>query len=329
VKMSIENGAALQRYSVSGATMGTRYSAVFFAAPGLDASATSDINAALFAAVDQVDRQMSTWKPDSDLSLLNRAPVRQWIAVPRALAGVLQAGLDIGRQSGGAFDIGVGKLVHAWGFGAQQGRPQEGVEQKNKHQTEIKASPLAATAALEIDHANLRVRRLTDATFDLSGIAKGHGVDELARCLDRLGIADYLVGIDGEMRARGAKPGNVPWAVALEKPVPGIREVMGVMELVDGAIATSGDYRHFVDVAGQRYAHTMHPRLGAPVRNRLAAVTVVAPCCMLADAWATALLVLGEEGGVALACERGIDAWFMLRNGDGFDQISVIAGKVD
>jgi thiamine biosynthesis lipoprotein len=317
VKMSIENGGALQRYSVSGATMGTRYSAVFFASSGQDASAIAAIDASLFAAVDQVDRQMSTWKADSDLSRLNRAPVRQWLTVPRALAGVLQAALDIGRQSGGAFDIGVGKLVDAWGFGPQpvqlQGQPPA----------------LLASAALEIDHDNLRVRKLNAATLDLSGIAKGHGVDELARCLDRLGIADYLVGIDGEMRARGAKPGNEPWAVALEKPVPGVREVMGVMELVDGAIATSGDYRHFVDVAGQRYGHTMHPRLGLPVRNRLAAVTVLAPSCMLADAWATALLVLGEEDGVALACERGMDALFVLRDGAGFEQISIVAGQVE
>ncbi len=326
MKMSIENGGALQRYSVSGATMGTRYSAVFFAAPGQDASATAAINARLFAAVDQVDRQMSTWKPDSDLSRLNRLPVLQWMSIPRALAGVLQAALDIERQSGGAFDIGVGALVNAWGFGPQQGQPQH----QHQLQPQDQALPvLAASAALEIDHASLRVRKLSHATFDLSGIAKGHGVDELARCLDRLGIADYLVGIDGEMRAHGAKPGNAPWAVALEKPLPGIREVMGVMELADSAIATSGDYRHFVDVAGQRYAHTMHPRLGVPVRNRLAAVTVVAPCCMLADAWATALLVLGEEGGVALACERAMDALFVLRDGDGFDQISIVAGEIE
>jgi thiamine biosynthesis lipoprotein len=323
--MHTGGGSALQRYSVNGATMGTRYSAVFFAAPGQDASAISAINAALFAAVDQVDRQMSTWNSDSDLCRLNATPVKQWVAVPRALVGVLQAALDVGQQSGGAFDIGVGKLVNAWGFGPPQSSPYS-------HSSSLPARLPAAIgaaigAALEIDHPSLRVRRLADVAFDLSGIAKGYGVDELARCLDRLGIADYLVGIDGEMRARGAKPGNQPWAVALEKPLPGMREVMGVMALSDGAIATSGDYRHFVDVAGQRYAHTMHPRLGEPVSNRLAAVTVLAPTCMQADAWATALLVLGEDGGVALACERGMDALFMLRSGDGFEQISIVTGQ--
>lgn len=317
-----DGGGPLQRYSVNGETMGTRYSALFFAAPGMDASAILAINAALFAAVDQVDRQMSTWNSDSDLSRLNATPVKQWIAVPRALVGVLQAALDIGQQSGGAFDIGVGNLVNAWGFGPDRSKPSAPLQARAR--TMIGA---AIGAALEIDHASLRVRKLEDVAFDLSGIAKGYGVDELARCLDRLGIADYLVGIDGEMRARGVKPGNQSWAVALEKPLPGMREVMGVMELIDGAIATSGDYRHFVDLAGQRYAHTMHPRLGVPVLNRLAAVTVLAPTCMIADAWATALLVLGEDGGVALACERGMDALFVLRSGDGFEQISIVAGQ--
>jgi thiamine biosynthesis lipoprotein len=170
----------------------------------------------------------------------------------------------------------------------------------------------------------LQVRKLFDTALDLSGIAKGYGVDMLASCLDRLGIDSYLVGIDGEMRARGLKPGREPWAVALEKPLPGIREVMGVMELCDAAIATSGDYRRFVDLAGERYGHTMHPLLGAPVRNRVAAVTVVASGCMLADAWATALMVLGEEAGVALAQRRGIDALFVIHDGAGFKEISTL-----
>lgn len=325
MKMSIDSAStpALQRYSVSGETMGTRYSAVFFAAPGLNAAATDAINASLFAAVDQVDRQMSTWKPDSDLSRLNAALPQQWLAVPRALASVLQAALDISRQSDGAFDIGVGALVNSWGFGPQQHLPS--AQQIGALKPQVAH---AASETLEIDHASLRVRKLSDITLDLSGIAKGYGVDVLARCLDRLGIASYLVGIDGEMRAHGLKPGHEPWAVALEKPLPGMREVMGVMELCDAAIATSGDYRRFVELAGERYAHTMHPLLGAPVRNRLAAVTVVASSCMLADAWATALLVLGEDAGVALAQKRCMDALFVLRDGAGFEEISIVAGQI-
>ncbi|MGV8805023.1 MAG: FAD:protein FMN transferase [Polaromonas sp.] len=309
----------LQRHSLSGQTMGTRYSAVFFAPAGVDDAA---IGAGLFAAVDKVDSQMSTWQPDSDLSRLNALPGQQWLALPEELMTVLDTALHIGRQSQGAFDIGVGELVNAWGFGpakAQADTQQISALRQRPHHP--------AADGLELDRARSRVRKRQPVTLDLSGIAKGYGVDALARCLDGFGITRYLVGIDGEMRAKGLKPDGRAWAVAIEKPVRHVREVMGVMELSDAAIATSGDYRHWVEVQGQHYAHTMNPLNGQPVRNRLAAVTVVMPNCMLADAWATALLVLGETDGVALAQKRGMDALFVLRDGEGFEEISLVGGQ--
>lgn len=310
---------ALQRHSLSGETMGTRYTAVFFAGAGVDASA---IDTGLFAAVDRVDRQMSTWKPDSDLNRLNRAPEQQWQDLPRELVSVLAAALQVGQQSGGAFDINVGGLVNAWGFGA-------GAQAPNGAQIAAlqKQPPSRVSELLEVDRLQNRVRKRAAVTLDLSGIAKGYGVDALARCLDAFGVERYLVGIDGEMRARGLKPDGRPWAIAVERPVRGVREVMGVMEITDTAIATSGDYRHSVVLNGEHHAHTMNPALGGPARNRLAAVTVLASSCMLADAWATALLVLGEEAGVELARARGMDALFVLRDGDGFQQISMEQGR--
>lgn len=306
---------ALQRYSLNGETMGTRYSALFFAPAGLD---EATLNHRLFGAVDAVDRQMSTWKPDSDLSRLNAAPVGEWVTVPAALRQVLDGALETSRQSGGAFDIGVGDLVDAWGFGPGGTAPDAA------QVTTLRHRPRAlATEALEVDAARGRVRKRAAIRLDLSGIAKGFGVDELARCLDGQGITHYLVGIDGEMRARGAKPGGEPWAVAVEKPLRGIRDVMGVLELVDMAVATSGDYRHFIEVGGQHIAHTMHPTSGAPLRNRLAAVTVLAPDCMRADAWATALLVAGEVDGPRLAQAQGLQALFVVREGDGFREMLV------
>ena len=310
---------ALQRYSLSGETMGTRYTAVFFAGAGVD---TSAISAGLFAAVDRVDRQMSTWKPDSDLNRLNRAPEQQWQDLPSELISVLAAALRVGQQSGGAFDINVGSLVNAWGFGAGGQAPNGALiaaleKQPHRHVGEL----------LEIDPLQNRVRKRAAVTLDLSGIAKGFGVDELARCLDAFGVERYLVGIDGEMRARRLKPDGRAWAIAVEKPVRGVREVMGVMEITDTAIATSGDYRHSIELKGEHHAHTMNPALGGPARNRLAAVTVLASSCMLADAWATALLVLGEEAGVELAQACGMDALFVLRDGEGFQEISLEQGR--
>ncbi|WP_222564451.1 FAD:protein FMN transferase [Novilysobacter antarcticus] len=307
--------AVMQRHSLHGETMGTRYSALFFAAPGVDEAA---IGQRLFAAVDNVDRQMSSWKADSDLNRLNAEPINEWITVPAELLAVLETALRVGRQSRGAFDIGVGDLVHSWGFGPARGAIDvQAITARND------GVQRAASDILELDPVQLRVRKRAEINLDLSGIAKGFGVDQLAACLDSFGITRYLVGIDGEMRARGSKPDGSPWAVAIEKPVRGVREVAGVMELVDAAIATSGDYRHWVEHDGRSYPHTMDASGRRPASNRLAAVSVVASTCMLADAWATALLALGETEGVKLARDRGMEALFTLHDGDGFQEIHV------
>ncbi len=310
----------LQRHALNGETMGTRYSAVFFAPANID---LATIGTALFAAANQVDLQMSTWKPDSDLSRLNAAPADQWHDVPAELLAVLDAAVRVGSESSGAFDIGVGSLVNAWGFGPNGQEPDA-----QQIRTLGQRAHRAASEVLEIDLARQRVRKNGPIALDLSGIAKGYGVDALARCLDGFGITRFLVGIDGEMRARGNKPDGQAWAVALEKPVRHVREVMGVMELVDSAIATSGDYRHWVEVGDKHFAHTMDPRSGRPVDNRLASVTVVMPTCMLADAWATALLVMGVPAATALAQQRGLTALFVLRVADAFEEISIVDGAL-
>ncbi|MEZ5832223.1 MAG: FAD:protein FMN transferase [Dongiaceae bacterium] len=285
--------------------MGTRYSARFLAEGVHEAL----VGAALFAAVDSVDRQMSTWKPDSDLSRLNAAPVGQWVKVPPELAIVLAEALRIGRASGGVFDIAVGNLVNDWGFGPakQREKPQSGVATASARH--------AAMDSLEFDEAGDYVRKLAPVSLDLSGIAKGFGVDELARCLERFGITSYLVGIDGELRARGCKPGGEPWSIAVERPDYAQRDVMGILELSDVAVATSGDYRHWIEHNGARVSHTMDPRTGEPLRNQLASVTVLASNCMEADAWATALMVMGENAGPTFACAHGQEALFVIRNG--------------
>ncbi len=310
----------LQRYSLNGETMGSRYTALFYAEPDLS---TEAIGNSLARAVSRVDQQMSTWKPDSDLNRLNATPEQQWVAVPKELIAVLSTALRITEQSGGAFDIAVGDLVQAWGFG-----PGEPIVTQQLLDTLLPHTRTSASAALEVDLQRNQVRKRAPLTLDLNGIAKGFGVDELARCLEGRGITQYLVGIDGEMRARGVKPGGQSWVVALEKPNRGVREVMGVMELGDAAIATSGDYRQWVDVAGRFYAHTMNPATRTPLCNSLAAVTVVAGSCMLADAWATALMVLGEIEGPRLAQARGMDALFVLRDGEQFKEISIVGGKL-
>ena len=301
------HGAPLVRRTLNGPTMGTLYSAVFFAPEGTDIDALA---AALYGAVDRVDRQMSTWKAGSDLNRLNNSPVGDWVAIPRELTTVLAASLRIGRASNGLFDIGVGDLVAAWGFGSAGSMPD--VDLITKLAGQVRPT---TTEALELDEAGRRARKQGSLSLDLSGVAKGYGVDEMARVMEVFAIPSWLVGIDGEMRAKGLKPDGWPWAVALERPERGTRDAMGVIELTDMAVATSGNYRHWVDVGGKTLSHTMNPKTGAPLENILASVSVLAATCMELDAWATVLMVLGEKAGQQAAKKLGIDAIFVRRDG--------------
>jgi thiamine biosynthesis lipoprotein len=181
----------------------------------------------------------------------------------------------------------------------------------------------SARAALELNVAQRAVRKRAAISLDLNGIAKGFAVDQLARCLEQHGIHAYLVGIDGEMRAAGRKADGSAWLVALEKPLKGRREVLGALELHDTAIATSGDYRHWRERDGSVHSHTMDPHSGAPLVSTLTSVSVICTSCMYADAWATALLVLGVERGSQLAKAQGLSAIFVLREGDALREITV------
>lgn len=288
---------------LNGPTMGTRFAAVFYAPVGFD---LAGLHLALQRAVDCVDEQMSTWKPNSDLMRLNRAPVGTWRKVPGQLFAVLEAAVDVGRLSDGAFDIGVGDLVSAWGFGPAAGSVSP--------RAFGAGARVPAHEAIELDPAGRRVRKLAPVDLDLSGIAKGYGVDELARVLEAWTVSRYLVSIDGEARAGHAKPDGAPWRVALESPRIGHREAAGVITIADAALATSGDYRHFVERDGIRYAHTIDPVRRAPLIGGPAAVTVRAPTCMEADAWATALMVLGPSRGGALAEKLGLEVLFAERD---------------
>ncbi|MDP2020260.1 MAG: FAD:protein FMN transferase, partial [Hydrogenophaga sp.] len=282
-KMSSEPDAPCQRTTLHGPAMGTRWSAT------VDADHAMDLTALcrdLAAAVEQVDMQMSPWKPDSDLMRPNRAPVDEWVDLPADILEVLDCALDVHRLSAGAFDPCVGALVNAWGFGAVRDAPDAQAIRAARQST-----PLPAHGRLELDRPSGRARKRATLQLDLCGIAKGYAVDRMAHVLQQHGVRHALAALDGELRAVGAQASGVPWAVALERPEPGRRAVHGVIELEDLAVATSGDYRRYLEVGDARLAHTMDARRCAPVNNAVASVTVLARTCMHADAWATALLV--------------------------------------
>ena len=294
------------RHALNGPTMGSRWSALLFAAPGFD---PVPLGAALQAAVDEVDAQMSTWRPDSDLMRLNAAPVGAWTAAPARLIEVLRLGIAIGQASGGAFDIGMGDAVRAWGFG-----PEAATGARIRAAAAAPRRP--AAEALALDAAGRRVQKRLPVVLDLNGIAKGYGVDRLAETLGAFGIDAGLVGIDGEMRALGLRPDGEAWTIAIEAPDPSRRAPHSVLALEDAAVATSGDYRHRVAAGGRSLSHTMDPARGRPLAAPPASVTVVAATCAAADAWATALMVTGSAAGAALARRHGLDALFLDRDGD-------------
>ena len=293
------------RHALNGPTMGTRWSALFFAKPCFD---PAPVQSALQAVVDEVDGQMSTWRPDSDLIRLNAATAAEWVTVPDRLKQVLRLGLEIGHMSDGAFDIGMGDAVTGWGFGPQAAAP-------DAIRAAMDAPRRPAHEVLEI--SGDQVRKSSPIALDLNGIAKGYGVDRLSETLRDYGIRDALVGIDGEMRAFGLRPDGEAWTIAVEAPDPDRRTPHSILALQDAAVATSGDYRHWVEVQGRRLAHTMDPKRGAPLITSPASVTVVARTCAEADAWATALMVAGPKRGAALARKRGLDALFLVRDDEG------------
>jgi FAD:protein FMN transferase len=294
---------SINRVQLEGLTMGTRWSVL------VEGKSSPDLQDALQVAVDAVDAQMSTWKPESDLMRFNAADLDEWIALPAELMTVLTEALAISRATGGAFEINLGAAVRAWGFAADQ-------IDIAAIQTASQAAWTPATEALDLDLPRGLARKTAHLALDLSGIAKGYGVDRLAEVLTSFGHTQALCAIDGEVRALGAQADGTPWPVAVERPDSVERQAHSLLALENGAVATSGDYRHFVTIRGQRLSHTIDPRRRAPLLQAPASVSVLAASCMQADAMATALMVMGQKAGLEFAKANGLNALFLSREAE-------------
>lgn len=291
--------------------MGTSWSVTLAAPTGVD---PHPLHAGIQQQLDIVVAQMSTWEADSDLCRFNRAPAGTWHVLPGELFTVLQCALDIARESDGAYDPSIGPLAEAWGFGAHGG----GHRIPDAHALALARSRVG-WQRIVLEPAEQRAFQPGGADLDLSAIAKGYGVDQVVEYLRTTGIASALVEVGGELRGYGRKPDGNPWRVLVEAS-PDDDDALGearVIELDDLAVATSGDRWHRFEQDGQRYAHTLDPRTGTPLHEAPAAVTVVATKAMHADAWATALTVMGAQAGLAFAHKHGIAARFVTRTDDG------------
>jgi thiamine biosynthesis lipoprotein len=250
--------------------------------------ASPSIAAGVQAALDRVVAQMSQWEPNSDLSRFNRAEAGVWRELPPEFAQVVDAALTIARASDGAFDPCLGALTERWGFGASG--PVDRV-------------PAAADddeRRIEFDPHTRRIQRSAGAILDLSGIAKGYGVDLAAEWLLAQGVRHFLLDVGGELRGEGIRPDGQPWWVDVEMP-PTSSVAPYRIALHDLSAATSGNYRRGFAVDGQHYSHSFDPRTGRPIVHTVSSVTVLHRSCMMADGWATALTVLGPAAAIALA----------------------------
>jgi len=301
-----------QEYAIEGRAMGTTYTVKLVAGTPLDAGETDRLAGVVFAAIDDVNSKMSTYKEDSELSRFNQLRTDEPFAVSAETLKVLLEAQRIGALSDRAYDVTVGPLVNLWGFGP-------GLRANDISDEDIQQA-LASVGweKIEIDAASSTIRKLhPDVYVDLSSIAKGYGSDQVALALEAAGYSRYLVELGGEMRASGLNIDGEPWRVAIERPIENERAIERVVPLENLSMATSGDYRNYYDFDGERISHTIDPRTGRPVRGRVAAVSVIDPSCMTADGWATALTALGEEEGFAVAERENLTALFQLRQDDG------------
>lgn len=295
---------------LSGPTMGSTYTIkyVFNAStPAADA-----VGVEVQSILDQVDRQMSTYRLDSDIARFNQSPVNTCMQMPQPVLDLAQYGYELSRSSEGAFDLTLSPLLNLWGFGPQaRGKRVPSAEE-------------IAQAQARVGYQHVRVVgdqlcKDADVQVEFNSIAAGYTVDRISERFAALNIDSFMIEVTGELIAKGRKPDGSPWRIAMEQPLgDGQRVIQRVLEIDGYGVNTSGDYRNYFEENGVRFSHTIDPQKGAPISHRLASVTVVDPSALHADGLGTVLLVLGPERGLAFAEERKIAAFFVMHDGEGF-----------
>ena len=305
-----------ERLSLEGLTMGTSYKIQLLEVPGEeDPGVLAD---KVQTILSRLDREIfSTYAPNSELSRLNNHAVGTPFAVSREMLDVLMLADTVFSSTSGAFDPTVGPLVGLWGFG-----PKVSLTELNLPGSSDVEEALSRVGFehLLIDEASSEVVKTRDVMIDLSAIAKGYAVDQIGRLLDEQGSDSYFIEIGGELKIKGVKADGSNWVPAIEAPSDRAFEVYEIFSNLGQSIAVagSGDYRNYFEVDGVRNSQEIDPRTGRPVRHHLAAAYVIADSAALADALATAYMVMGEEFAFAHAEERGIAVFLIAREGDDF-----------
>ena len=293
---------------ITGSTMGTSYSVQW--SDDSIATSVTELKQNIEQRLERINSLMSTYLPSSQLSDFNQSRETGWHAVDIELAELVNRALSISQQTNGAFDITIGPLVNLWGFGPSETNftfPSD---------TEINI----AKRSIGYQHLEVRIdppalnKKLADLYVDLSAIAKGYAVDEIAKLMDVEGIDNYMVEVGGEVKGKGIATHGKPWRIGIETPNIQRGGVEEIISLKDAGIATSGDYRNFIEHNGKRYPHTIDPNTGYPIDHNLGSVTVIHNSTAIADAWATAFMVLGPEVSLNLATKNKLTGMLITRN---------------
>lgn len=295
-----------------GSTMGTQYH-ITLVTPKNQHTDISKLKIKVDNLLLQVNQQMSTYIPNSEISQFNRTKHHDWFSVSSDFARVVFSAQSVSKLTNGAFDITIAPLINLWGFGAkvQFTTPTDQQISEVLHNTgyqllEVRLSPPA-----------LR-KRVNKLQINLSAIAKGFAVDKISTLLNQQGYTDFLVEIGGEIHLQGSNISGKPWRVGIESPDIKKSNINSSLLLSDLSLATSGDYRNYFVKDGLRYSHTINPTTGKPTTYKLASVTVLHKSTMMADAYATALMVLGDEKGKVFANANEIKVNMIIRNQSSF-----------
>lgn len=301
------NGDTLETFG--GPTMGSTYSIKYVRHTGL--SAPDEVRVQVEQILADVDRQMSTYRSDSDIERFNALPANHCQIMPAPVLELIRVGERLSSLSEGSFDLTVEPLLNLWGFGPQA------------REEKVPSTEALAEVKQRVGHTHLRIdgdQLCKDAAVevDFNGIAAGYTVDTIAARLEALGIHHYLVEVTGELKASGKKADGSPWRVALEEPRADQQVAQRIVTIDGYGLSTSGDYRNYFEQDGQRFSHTFDARTGAPVSHALASVTVVHPSALMADGLSTLLLILGPERGWDYAEKHDVGAFFVIRADTGF-----------
>lgn len=300
----------LKTIRYSGKTMGTIYNIV---AITHNDNAADGLEAKLEKKLATVNKHLSNWDPNSEISRFNSSKTVKPLKISPMMAKVMSAANIVHSKSQGFFDVTLSPLIDLWGFGPATSRKSVPSEEKIRQAL----SRIGQGAHLTLDEAALTLTKSNpDTHVNLSAIAKGFGVDEMADTLRAAGIQNFMVEIGGDLIASGTNPQGDKWQIGIEYPDPAGRRVQLIAKISNMAMATSGDYRNFFEKDGIRYSHILNIKTGRPVTHKTVSVTVITQSAMLADAWATALLALGEVEGMKVAKKHNLAAFFIVRSAD-------------